>query len=796
MKLGDQILRGFVDLPVDINILGEQLTMLGLELEDITPACPSAVGVISVRVVAVSRHPNAQNLSSCEIECGRENTVQVVCGANNVREGMVTAWAAPGTVLLDERKIDSMEIRGLRSDGMLCSEHELGWSEDVAGIIEFDSDTPVGVAVDTLLPTAEHIIDIAITPNRGDCLSALGIAREIATVNGISLSLPEKANIPVAIGKSREVVLEDTACGRYLGRVIENVDTQKISPFWLRRHLQNAGIRPLTAVVDITNYVMLELGQPLHAFDNERLQGDIHVRAAHSGESLQLLDGQMCALQEETLLICDDHQPLALAGIMGGQYSAVHEDTCHLFLECAWFSPLAIAGKARQYALETESAYRFERGVDPQIQDIAIERATALILQICGGNAGPLICREKMAALPQQDMIFLRWERITSLLGITITEDKVQSILTGLGMTLLPEKDGLQVTIPSWRFDLREEEDLIEEVARVYGYDNIPNTYVRVPMQLQERCDEGRQALTEVCATLVSRMYQEVITWSFVDPEWQKKLHAGVEPIVLSNPISPNMSQMRVSLWTGLLETLRYNIHRQCEQLRLFETGCVFSDGKDGLQQNTVLGGICNGKKYKNQWDGEKKYIDFYDVKGDVEAILTVLSAGNALQSPVTCRSTTHPALHPGQSAAFFQQEVCIAICGKLHPAHAEDLGITDIYLFEIYIENIKKVHTSKKGRVSPFPPLQRDLTLLLPVKVTAAQVQEIIQRFFTSKLIECELFDVYQGGHLKSAEKSLSFSLIFQSYSGTLSAQQIDSDIAGLLSELETECGARLRES
>ncbi len=795
MKTSEKLLRTLLCLQHDVAELGSQLTMVGLEVEKISRACYETPGVIAACVVSVHEHPNAERLKCCQVEYGGQMVANVICGADNVRSGLITAWAPPGTVLTDGRRIESRSIRGVASEGMLCSEQELGFSDDADHIIEFDDDTQLGIATDSLLPVDDHLMDIAVTPNRGDCLSVLGIARELAAVNRCAPPKIEMASNATENVGEREVVLDSPACARYCGRIIEGVDAGCRTPFWIRRYLQGAGIRSNNAVVDITNYVMLELGQPLHAFDDGCLQGSIRVRKAAGGEKLVLLDGSLCEVRPDTLLITDDSGPLALAGIMGGKGSAVQTDTRRIFLECAWFVPENIAGKARQHGLDTESAYRFERGVDPGLQTLAVERATELILDICGGRAGPLVCRECLQSLPRISAVSLRRERIAVLLGTRIADEEVEDILDRLGMRLKGIRSGWEVTPPSHRFDIGIEEDLIEELARIRGYQSIPSTLPAVRMAGDGRAAESaKDRLSVMRQVLVQRGYQEVMTWSFVDPETQQAVLPDCGSLRLLNPIAPEMSVMRSSLWPGLLQAAHYNLHRQHERVRLFESGLVFDESPVvGLRQRFALGGVVCGENCNTQWGMEKRNSDFYDVKGDLEVLMGAL--GLHATDVLVCQAVRHPFLHPGQAAGFFQHERQIATFGRLHPSQYWNNAGSPIYLFEIQMESVDMPRPVMGFVPSRFPSMRRDLSLSVPESVPVGELFCFIRDFLGAELVEMELFDVYHGGQIGPGTKGVTFSLIFQSFSGTLQRSDIEARLAVLLSELEVAFFAKLRE-
>lgn len=790
MQFNEAWLREWVDPAIGTEELVHQLTMAGLEVDAVEPAAPAFSGVVVGEVKAVKPHPDADKLRLCQVSDG-EQTWPVVCGAPNVREGMKAPFARVGAELPGDMKIKKAKLRGQPSEGMLCGGSELGLEDRVDGLLELPSDAPVGEDIRRYLALDDTIIEVDLTPNRADCLSLRGVAREVAALNGIALNMPAMPGVKPVLDDSRGVVLDvPSACPRYLGRVIRGVDLSAPSPLWLVERLRRAGLRPIDPVVDITNYVLLELGQPLHAFDLDRLRGDICVRLASDGETLTLLDGQPLDLRPDTLVIADDSGPLALAGIMGGEASAVGEGTTDIFLECAFFSPLAIAGKARSYGLHTDSSHRFERGVDPDLQNTAMDRATALILEVAGGRPGPVKEALSEEDMPAEREVELRAARIPEVLGLQIDADRVEDMLARLGMevTTWANGHGWTVLSPSWRFDIEREEDLIEEVARLYGYDRLPS---RLPVSGGgvKMPSETRVPLRRLADALVDRGYLEVITYSFVDAGVQRLVSPQDEPLALANPISSELAVMRTSLWPGLLTTARYNLNRQAERLRLFESGQRFINA-DGLRQQPMLAGLLYGAVEPHGWQGKPRRADFFDLKGDLEALLDLTDGA------VTFEPSEHPALHPGQTARLCRAGETAGWLGRLHPALARKLDLPgEIYLFELELAAIQQATVPNFEEVSDQPSVRRDLAFILPETVPAGAVTDAVRRCCDRRLRELRIFDVYQGDRIEKGHKSLALGLTFQERSRTLKDGEVNELVEAVVSQLKQEFNAVLRD-
>ncbi len=792
MKFSETWLREWVDPPLTTEELGNRLTMAGLELDSITSAAPDFRGVVVSRIVKVAPHPNADRLNLCEVDAGREECLQVVCGAQNVVAGMYAPLAVVGAVLPGGLEIKESVLRGVESFGMLCSSHELGLTESATGIMCLDESAPLGADIRHYLKLDDAIFEIDLTPNRADCLGIEGVARELAALTTVSLHSLHEVQIEADNGQRvRVTIVSPELCPRYAGRVIKAINPTASTPWWMRERLRRCGIRSIGPVVDVTNYVMLELGQPMHAFDLAQLSGGIQVRLAHHGDELQLLDGQRLTLDTETLVIADDQRVLALAGIMGGLASGVTDETQDLFLESAFFNPQAIAGRARKYGLHTDSSHRFERGVDPSLQSRAIERATALLLGIVGGEPGPVLDIVSREYLPQNPRIALRQSRVERLLGIPVPHAEVVRCLTALGCALSEYDGGWRVTPPSFRFDLNIEADLIEEVARLVGYDAIPGARLEYNPTIRP-IDEAGQPISRFRKLLVDRGYQEAVTFSFIDPDWEELFHPGGMPKRLANPISTEMAAMRTTLWPGLIKATLHNLNRQQTRLKLFETGGSFMTTPSGVEQTPMLAGLVTGDVLPQQWGVKSQAVDFYDLKGDVEALLAI--AG--LLDQVEFRAASHPALHPGQSAALYQEGHCRGWLGALHPSIEHKLGIEQrLFLFEIELNLLKQGGMPLFKPWSRYPAIRRDISVIVDQSIQADQLKQCVYRESIDALQECQVIDVYTGKGIDSKQKSIALGLKIQDFSRTLTDLEVDKIVTRILSRLERELGALLRE-
>ncbi len=792
MKVNESWLRTLVDPPLDTEAIGAALTMAGLELDGIEPAAPEFSGVVVARIESIAPHPDADKLRVCQVDAGDGELRQIVCGAANAAAGMTVALAQVGAVLPGGMKIRKAKLRGVESLGMLCSAAELGLEESSSGIMALPDAAPLGEDLRSWLALDDAVFEIDLTPNRADCFSVLGVARELAVITGEPLQAPEIDAIAAQSDARFPVVIEaGEACPNYAGRVIEGIDPAAETPLWMKERLRRCGIRSLGPTVDVTNYVMLELGQPMHAFDLARLDREIVVRFARAGERLALLDGNEVELNDKTLVIADDGQVLALAGIMGGEASAVTDDTVDIFLESAFFRPEIIAGKAREYGLHTESSHRFERGVDFRLQARAIERATALITEICGGRPGPVVVAESSEGLPEIRPISLRRKRVPRLLGVEMTDAAIEQALTGLGCELASVEEGWRVTPPSFRFDLRIEADLIEELARIHGYDNIP-AHSRSWAPVIEKRPETAVSTGELKTRLNELGYQEVITYSFVEPKLQQALDPERQPMALANPISSDLAVMRTTLWGGLLNTVRHNQRRQQPRVRIFEAGLVFQPEGGELKQVGRIGGAVSGEVFPEQWGQPAREHDFFDIKGDVERLLRAAS----LDGEVDWKPATHPALHPGQSAELMVGGQPIGLVGALHPALQTSLDLDRrVYLFELDLNALSQRKLPAFRPLPKYPSVRRDLALVVDREVGWAQIASSLSGIESDLLADFRLFDVYQGEGVASGRKSLALSLILQDFSSTLSEEEVDRVVELVIKRLHADTGATLRE-
>ncbi|WP_236204114.1 phenylalanine--tRNA ligase subunit beta [Pseudomonas protegens] len=791
MKFSEQWLRGWVSPQVSRDELVARLSMAGLEVDSVTPAAGDFSGVVVGEVLSTEQHPDADKLRVCQVSNGSE-TFQVVCGAPNVRPGLKVPFAMIGAQLPGDFKIKKAKLRGVESNGMLCSQAELQIGEGNDGLMELPVDAPVGEDVRTYLSLDDASIEVDLTPNRGDCLSLAGMAREVGALYAAKVQRPEVPAIPAAHDEVRPVeVLAPAACPRYLGRVVRNVDLSKPTPLWMVERLRRADVRSIDAVVDITNYVMLELGQPLHAFDLAEINGGIRVRMAEEGEKLVLLDGQEVTLRSDTLVIADHTRALAIAGVMGGEHSGVAANTRDVFLESAFFDQIAVAGKARSYGLHTDASHRYERGVDWQLAREAMERATGLLLEITGGDAGPIIETLSEQHLPSVAPVTLRAERITQMLGMEIDGLEVERLLTALGLTVTADGAGQwRVEVPSHRFDISLEVDLIEELARLYGYNRLPVRYPQARLAPQAKA-EAEGDLPALRRLLVARGYQEAITYSFIDPKLFELFNPGVEPLLLANPISADMAAMRSSLWPGLVKALQHNLNRQQDRVRMFESGLRFVGQLEGLKQQPMLAGVVCGSRLPEGWAQGRDGVDFFDVKADVEAVLGFAGALDAF----TFVPGKHPALHPGQTARIERDGREVGFLGAIHPELAKNLGLDrPVYVFELVLSEVAQGRLPKFHELSRFPEVRRDLALLADRDVAASAVLDVIRENAGEWLTDLRLFDVYQGKGIDPHRKSLAVGLTWQHPSRTLNDDEVNSTTQNILTSLEQRLNATLR--
>ena len=793
MKFSESWLRQLVDPAISVEDLVSQVTMAGLEVDGVEAAAPRISGVVVGEIISVQQHPDADKLRVCQVLCASEQ-FQVVCGAPNARVGIKVPFATVGALLPGDVKIKKAKLRGVESFGMLCAQDELGLGDEASGLWELPADAPVGTNLVEYLDLDDMIIEVDLTPNRGDCLSIRGLAREVGVLNKADVTVQDCSAVKATISDVVSVKLNvPKGCARYVGRVMRDLNLAQATPQWMKERLRRSGIRSLGPAVDVTNYVLLELGQPMHAFDLDKIDGGIVVNMG-ANQSLKLLDDSEVIVDADTLVIADHKKVLALAGIMGGSESSVSDQTTDILLESAWFNPLALAGKARLYGKHTDSSHRFERGVDPQLQIAAMERATALMLEICGGSVGPLVVQESAENLPVAAEITLRDARLAQQLGLTIDADEVDDILSRLGLSLVKRSSsGATWLAPSWRFDLTIEQDLVEEVARIYGYNNLPTSTPTMALDLQPN-PESQQQPGVFRSQLISRGYQEVITYSFVDPEIQAVVDPGVTPVSLANPISADMAVMRTNLWSGLLSTAAYNLNRQQSRVRIFEMGQCFvpsEEGDLGLSQNMMLAGLICGSRAPVGWTSTKDKVDFYDIKGDLEAVF----AQTGLAAEFSFTADEHPALHPGQAASICRNGQKIGWIGQLHPKIQKRLGIsTEAYLFQVDFSKIEDVRIPSFQEVSKFPEVKRDLAFIVDTSVPAQHLVNSAREAAGKHLIDLKLFDVYQSKDVDSKGKSIALGLTFQDDSRTLTDEEINHAIDSVVSHLAEICGAELR--
>ena len=790
MKFSERWVREWVDPPIETEELVERLTAAGLEVESTTSVAGRLEHVTVAEIVSVTPHPDAERLSLCVVDDGGAATHRVVCGASNAQTGMRSAFARVGARLADGSKIRKRRVRGEVSQGMLCSAWELGLGDDADGILELEADAPLGMDLVEWLELDDVVIEVGLTPNRGDCLCIAGIAREVAVVNRVAM-LPREPE-PVVEPRIDDVVPialdAPERCPRYVGRILRGIDPGARSPRWMTERLRRCGVRPLSAVVDVTNYVMLELGQPMHAFDFARLDSGIRVRNGLDGERLTLLDGSVIELDDDALVIADESRPVALAGVMGGMESGVGDATRDVLLESAWFDPRTIALEARRRGMHTDASHRFERTVARDLQRRAMERATRLLLDIAGGEPGPVIEALDKEHGFRAEPVELRRERVRRVLGAEIPGGDIHDILTRLEMRVEERRDGWIVIPPPHRPDIAIEVDLIEEIARIVGFANLPGTVPVAGLDIAEQAERSVD-LERLRGRLVDRGYHEAVTYSFVDAALQARITPALDGVALANPIASDMGVMRTTLWPGLIGAAVHNFNRQQTRIRLFETGLVFIADGGEVHQPAMIGGIAAGALVPEQWGESSRVVDFYDVKGDVEALLAL--SGSAAEFV----ADAHPALHPGKTASIVCHGEHIGMVGAMHPALASELKLPSAVLFELRLESISTGTIPKFKALSRFPAVRRDLSLLMPEATSASAVRACVEQAGVDGLEHFELFDVYVGEGIDSGMKSISLALTFQSRSRTLDDAEVNTALCVILHSLSEKLGAALRE-
>ncbi|MBS0498482.1 MAG: phenylalanine--tRNA ligase subunit beta [Proteobacteria bacterium] len=784
MKFSENWLRSFVNPPLSSDELAHALTMAGIEVENMEPVAAVFDKVIVAEVLTVEKHPEADRLKVCSVNTGTE-TLQIVCGAPNVSAGVKVPCAMIGATL-PGFTIKKTKLRGVDSAGMLCSAKELGVSDAADGLLLLSEDAPVGADFRSYYGLDDHVFTLKLTPNRADCLGVLGVAREVAAITSAGLVLLEKKSVPEEIDDTLAVqVMASEACPLYCGRVVRNVNLDAPPPLWLRQRLERSGLRSINPVVDITNYVLLETGQPMHAFDLAKINGAIQVRYAGRGEQMQLLNGNQIDLDSGMLLIADEQKPLALAGIMGGLDSGVTQGATDIFLESAYFSPDAISGKSFQLGFSSDSAYRFERGVDFAATRDALERATYLILTICGGKAGPVT--EIKHELPRRQVVNVRVQRIKRVLGITIGKQQVSDYFQRLRFEFSLDEDVFTVTPPSYRFDLAIEEDFIEELTRIHGYDRIPVHYPNGGMAMLP-APESKYTTMDVKRTLVARDYQEVINYAFVDSDWELDLVNNNRPIALQNPIASQMNVMRSTLIGGLVANLQFNLNRKQTRVRLFEMGCCFiRDDESDCKQIEKLAGLSYGDVMPEQWGVPARNVDFYDVKGDVEA----LCKGKAIYF----RKFSHPALHPGKSAQIVIEDKPIGWLGELHPRWQKKYELQrNAVLFELELDSLMSKFLPMVKEISKFPPVRRDIAIIVDNDISVHSLLVALYAEKSAIVSDISLFDIYRGKGMDSSKKSLAFRVLLQDTEKTLTDEEADSAVASIVEILKNKFSAALR--
>lgn len=795
MKFSESWLREWVKPAINSEELAHQITMAGLEVDEVAPVAGEFTGVKVGKVVECGQHPDADKLRVTKIDIGEEELLDIVCGASNCRLGLTVAVATVGAVLPGDFKIKKAKLRGVPSHGMLCSFSELGIDVESDGILELPEGSTLGMDVRELLELNDVAIDVDLTANRADCFSIRGLAREVGVLNRADVVEPTIEAVATSIEDTVSIDVKATeACPRYLGRVIKNVNAKAETPIWMQEKLRRCGIRSIDAIVDITNYVMLEQGQPMHAFDLSKIDGGIVVRMAEQDEKLTLLDGNEAKLNNNTLVIADQNKALAIAGIFGGKESGVTTETTDIMLECAFFAPDHIRGRARAYGLHTDSSLRFERGVDSTLQATAMERATQLLVELCGGEVAPISAAESDADLPTANTVELRRSKLDGLLGHHIPSTDVVEILTRLGCSVESTDTGWTATSPSWRFDIAIEQDLIEEVGRIYGYNNIPNQAPVAALNMNDH-KEANQPLKRVRDLLVDRGYHEAITYSFVEPEQQKLIVPEIEPLILPFPISADMSAMRLSLWTGLINTVVHNQKRQQPRVRLFESGLRFipeESAENGMRQEMMLAGIIAGTRGEEHWDIATNTVDFFDLKGDLEAVLELTANELAYEF----KAAKHPALHPGQTAAIVVGGKEVGFIGTVHPELERKFGLNGrTIMFEIEWDAINTRVIPEAAAVSKFPANRRDIAIVADEAIASGDIVAECLASGGELLTSAKLFDVYRGQGVEDGKKSLAIALTLQSVERTLEEADITSAVDAIVAAIGEKFSATLRD-
>ena len=796
MIFSEQWLREWVSPSIETQELMDQLTMAGLEVDGSEPVAREFSNVVVAKIKSVEKHPNADKLNVCLVSDGADE-FQVVCGAPNVRAGLMAPFAKVGAQLLAPGetkpfKIKAAKLRGIESNGMLCSAEELGLDENSDGLLELPDNAPIGQDVRDYLNLEDSSIELDLTPNRGDCLGMIGLAREVGVLARLDVSEPDIPVIAESISDTFAVsITAKDGCSRYLGRVIKNIDLAAQTPLWMKEKLRRSGLRSIDPIVDVTNFVLMELGQPMHAFDLEKLEKGINVRMATKDEPLVLLDGKEVKLTEDTLVVADGQKAVAMAGIMGGLATSVTDSTKHVFLECAFFAPLSVAGKARTYGMHTDASHRYERGVDFQLQHRAMARATALLLEIAGGDAGPVV--EALGNLPSQLIVTLKFASVEKLLGIHIQDDEIVDILTRLGFGLSNQSaEQVEVSVPSFRFDVSIEADLIEELARIYGYNNLPKTPGLTKQKLAA-VTETQVSMSSLRGHMVNTGFQEVVTYSFIDPTLNAKVFGELDqPILLQNPISEEMSLMRPSILPGLLHTLQYNVNRQQDRVRLFESGLVFNKIGDTTEQTPMIAGLLFGLRLPANWAAGKGLSDFFDLKGVLEGLLELGGGAEDYQF----NSGIRKGYHDGQCAIVSHPvKGELGVIGAIHPSVLRELGLTgSVFAFELELSKLRDRKLPTSQSPSKYPEMSRDLAIVVDENVSAQVILSEIRNKAGEFLVNLRIFDVYQGDAVEAGKKSIALGLTWQHPSRNLTDEEINTIISSSVNALQEQFNATLR--
>ncbi len=787
MNILSNWLREWVNPNVTNETLAEQLTMAGLEVDSITPIVPVFKGVVVGHVVSCDKHPDADKLNLCQVDVGGVENLQIICGAKNIRSGLKVVVATVGAKLPGGLKIKKAKLRGIESFGMICSESELGMIDSSQGIAELEDDASIGQDIRVYLNLDECVIELDITPNRGDCFSVLGVAREVSAYYNLAFNLPEFDVFTQGDCAISASVSNTQACPKYLTRTITGIDNTVKTPKWMADKLVRSGQSLHSPVVDIINFVLLELGQPMHAFDLSKLTGDIKVRMAKSGEQLELLNETTLKLKEDTLVIADSDSVLAIAGVMGGMASSTQNNSSNILLESAFFEPVSIAGKARSYGLHTESSLRFERGVDFNITELAMDRATQLIVEICGGQASKVNACIDKSALPELKPITISQEKIQKILGFELNVKWIEQKFINLGFEISQQtNDSWTIIPPSFRFDIRIPVDLIEELARLYGYDKLPVQKLSLEANINTTSEADINQY-DIAQSLVNRGYQEVITYSFISEKYQNLISPNAKKIRISNPISADMSIMRSSLMSGLLQTVESNQKRGHTDARFFEIGLCF-DGIKADEQSNKLAAIVTGNRFDVQWSADLQPLDFFDIKADLESLLSLTNAKFSFEAE------QHISLQKGQTAKIVLNGEQVGWIGALSPMVQKQLSLPKCYLFEIDLASIKSRNIAQYKALSAYQQSGRDVALVLDEAVPVAELIQSVKAMQQQYFVDVNLFDVYTGEGVEPGKKSVALSLTYQSLEGTLTEAQLNAKVDEVLVLMQTQYSASLR--